>query len=203
MKQALLTILRNEATKRPEYRLATQHLAMLLAAEVADHIPTEPVKIKTPVTETIGQQQKGGVVLVPILRAGLALLGPFMDLFPYSKVGFIGIRRDEKTAAPHLYYHNLPKINFTDTPIVLDPMIATGGSGELAVNLLVGTGADISRLVFAGVIGSRDGIERIQRMHPHIKIIVAGIDPELSPAKMIVPGLGDFGDRYFGTETEI
>lgn len=202
MKQALLTTLRNQQTSRQQFRIATEQIGMILATEAAVHVPMKNVPIRTPMTATEGQIIQGGIVLVPILRAGLAMLGPFMEFFPYAKVGFIGIKRDEDTAEPHLYYSNLPKIEKDDTVIIVDPMIATGGSGELAISQLLKAGANIERLVYVGIIAAQDGIDKLKQDHPQIKITVAQVDPVLDTNKYIIPGLGDFGDRYFGTEGE-
>lgn len=202
MKQALLTTLRNQQTSRPQFRIATEQIGMILATEAAVHVPISKIPIKTPMAPTEGQAILGGIVLVPILRAGLAMMGPFMEFYPYAKVGFIGIKRDEETAEPYLYYSNLPKIEPNDTVIVVDPMIATGGSGEMAIKLLIDAGANIDRFVYVGIIAAQEGIDKIKQISPKIKITVAQIDPILDENKYIIPGLGDFGDRYFGTEGE-
>jgi uracil phosphoribosyltransferase len=135
------------------------------------------------------------VVLVPILRAGMALLPAFLALFPEAPIGFFGIKRDEKTALPHLYYEKLPSIAETDTVFLLDPMIATGGTACLALKLLKQKGA--KEIFLFAVIGATIGMKKVEHEHPEVKMLVAAEDPELNAQKMIVPGLGDFGDRYF------
>lgn len=202
MKQALLTTLRNRQTNRAQFRTAADQIGLILASEAANHIPMTSIHIRTPLADTSGQAIQGKIVLVPILRAGLALLPPFLEIYPYAKVGLIGIKRNEDTANPELYYKNLPTINPDDTVIVIDPMIATGGSGEMAIHLLQKAGAKLENIIYAGVIATKEGVTKIQNISPHINIVVAQIDPVLNEQKFIVPGLGDFGDRFFGTEGE-
>ncbi len=202
MKQALLTTLRNRKTSRPQFRIATEQIGMILATEASEYVPMHSVAIQTPLTDTTGSSIQGGIVIIPILRAGLALLPPFMEMYPYAKVGFIGIKRNEENAEPHLYYQNIPIINETDTVIVIDPMIATGGSGEMAIQMLKQTGASYERLIYVGIVATKEGISKIHALSSSIKIVVAQVDPILNEMKYIVPGLGDFGDRFFGTEGE-
>jgi uracil phosphoribosyltransferase len=152
--------------------------------------------VKTPVGQAEGASISHRVVLVPILRAGLALLPAFLKYFPQAPIGFIGIRREEGTAKPQLYYENIPALKSTDLVFILDPMIATAGSALLAIDHLVKKGA--TQLALVGMLGSREGLEKIESAYPDLTVIVAAEDPELNSRKFIVPGLGDFGDRYFG-----
>ena len=196
MRESLLTLLRDEKTPVEGFRQAAHQLASLLAAEASALVTEDPKMVKTPVGQAEGASISHRVVLVPILRAGLALLPAFLKYFPQAPIGFIGIRREEGTAKPQLYYENIPALKPTDLVLILDPMIATAGSALLAINHLIKKGA--SQLALIGMVGSREGLEKIESEHPDLTLIVAAEDPELNNRKFIVPGLGDFGDRYFG-----
>jgi uracil phosphoribosyltransferase len=197
MRDSLLTILRDESTPIELFRQATHQLAALLAAEAAtDHLDEEPKKVKTPLGEAEGKMVDERVVLVPILRAGLTLLPAFLQYFPQAPIGVVGIQREEKTAKPLLYYENIPAIKSTDLVFILDPMIATAGSALLTIEHLTKKGA--AHIFLVGILGSKEGLAKIENTYPDINLIVAAQDPELDSRKFIVPGLGDFGDRYFG-----
>jgi len=199
MKETLLTILRDKKSTRSQFRRAADKLAELLAADAALHVKQESVSVETPLGKTTGARLQEQIILLPILRAGLLMLPYFMRLFEESKVGFFGIRRDEKTALPQLYYENLPPFSAHDRLFVLDPMIATGGSASLALAHLKSKGADMSKIHLIGILGAKEGLEKIRKGFPQITIDIVAEDPLLDPRKFIVPGLGDFGDRYFGT----
>lgn len=199
MKTALLTVLRDKNTSLEVYRHTTHRLGSLLAAEVAAKLEKKSKSIETPLSPMEGTELASNIILIPILRAGMALLPPFMNLFPHASVGFFGIKRDEATAKPIEYYENIPKFSSKDSLIILDPMIATGGSAHVAVKKLLSKGAALSQIQIVGVVGATEGIAFLQSQHPGLQITVAGIDKELNSRKFIVPGLGDFGDRYFGT----
>ncbi len=197
MRENLLTILRDEKTPIEGFRQASHQLAALLAAEASARVTEDPKIVKTPTGQAEGASISHRVILVPILRAGLVLLPAFLKYFPEAPVGFIGIRREEGTAKPQLYYENIPVLKPTDLVFILDPMIATAGSALLAIEHLIKKGA--SQMALVGVLGSREGLEKIETAHPNLTLIVAAEDPELNSQKFIVPGLGDFGDRYFGS----
>jgi uracil phosphoribosyltransferase len=199
MKASLLTILRDQKTPPEEFRKASNLLGSLLAAESVEHLTEEPKAVQTVFSQVDGKTIRERVVLVPILRSGIALLSPFLKYFPTAPIGFFGIKRDEKTAKPYLYYTNLPTLHPTDRVFLLDPMIATAGSALVAIDHLVSQGVSSSKIVLVGIIGALEGLQKIKTAHPQIKIILAGEDPELNAQKFIVPGLGDFGDRYFLT----
>jgi len=127
------------------------------------------------------------------------LLQPFMRLFNSSKVGFIGLFRDEITATPTKYYQNIPEIGPKEDVIILEPMIATGGSSSFAIKTLIGLGVKEEKIILASMIGAKEGLKNLKSIAPKVRTVVIHIDPDLSPNKFIVPGLGDFGDRYFGT----
>jgi len=200
LKNLLITKLRNKDTSRAEFRYSAMQLASLLALEAESIIETQKINIETPITTTTGLQIKKDIILIPILRSGLALLPAFIEHFPNSAVGVVGMKRDEKTAIAHLYYKNIPKISTTDQVIILDPMIATGGSGTDTIKIITDMGVDQKQIIFVGIIAAPEGIKVMKETYPDIKIIVAITDKGLTSKKFITPGLGDFGDRFFGTE---
>ncbi len=199
MKQSLLTILRNKKSTTSAFRRTTNTIARSLALEAAEHITEQKIKIATPVARTAGFRPKEQVVLIPILRSGLALLPSFLELFDEARVGFIGLKRDEETAVAHEYYRNIPRITKKDTVIVLDPMIATGGSAIETVRAILAAGAKESQIIAVFLIGAPEGLERFKTTFPDIKIVIGTVDEKLNKHNYVVPGLGDFGDRYFGT----
>lgn len=200
LKNLLITKLRNKNTSRAEFRYSAMQLASLLALEAESIIETQKINIETPITTTTGLQIKKDIILIPILRSGLALLPAFIEHFPNSAVGVVGMKRDEKTAIAHLYYKNIPKISDSDQVIILDPMIATGGSGTDTIKIITDMGVDQKQIIFVGIIAAPEGIKVMKQAYPDIKIIVAITDEGLTSKKFITPGLGDFGDRFFGTE---
>ena len=199
MKHVFLTILRDRSTEREHYRKAADQLASIMAAESGQFLLKLKKSVETPVGRAQGEYFSQEPALVSILRSGLVLLPAFLNLYPKASVGLIGIRRDEKTAEARLYYSNLPRLH-RETPIfLLDPMIATGGSAALAVKLLKEAGAEEKQIVLFSILAAPDGLAHIERACPSIRIHAVHVDQKLDPKKWIVPGLGDFGDRYFGT----
>lgn len=176
----LLAILRDRETSMIAFKKASNELSILIAQNVKKELSPEKV------------------VLVPILRAGMALLPSFMQTFEEARVGFIGIHRDEK-ANPHLYYENLPTLSENDHMIILDPMVATGGSTIVTIEKLLSLGCDSSHISIVGMIGAPEGKEAILNRFPKVHFHLAILDKRLDEKKYIVPGLGDFGDRFFGT----
>jgi uracil phosphoribosyltransferase len=199
MKNTILSLLRDKKTTTEAFRRAANHLGSFMAFEVAEILEKVEHTIETPLTKTKGYQIKNKIILVPILRAGIAMLDPFMQLFPASPVGFVGLKRDEETALPHLYYENLPKIESNDIVVILDPMIATGGSGGAVVDLLKAKGVKEENIIYAGMIAAPEGIAALKKLAPSMRVLCAEVDECLNDKKFIMPGLGDFGDRYFGT----
>jgi len=199
MKKALITILRNRNTSAPQYRQAADQLGTVLAVECDNLFPKAKMFVDTPLARTHGVYYEHEFVLVPILRSGLVLLPPFMRFHPGASIGFIGTRRDEKTAIPELYYTKLPPINRDNPILLLDPMIATGGSAALAVKVLKEAGAVEKQITLISFIASPEGIAHFQKECPEAGLVVAEVDERLDEQKRIIPGLGDFGDRYFGT----
>lgn len=201
MKKALITILRNKKTTISKFRKTANQLGYILANETSNYLSKEKIKVITPLQEEAnGYQLKNEIILVPILRSGIALLTSFMQFFETAKIGFVGLQRDETTAIAKTYYYKVPKISEKEDVILLDPMIATGGSAIEALKILKKAGAQESKIIFAAVIAATEGIKKIKKEFPKIKIIVAQEDKQLNNKKFIVPGLGDFGDRYFGTK---
>lgn len=181
MTQSLI-ILRDRKTTTGAFRKAAHELADVLATEAARRM------------RAVGAKK---VILVPILRAGLALLPAFIEKFPEARVGFIGLKRNEKTLKPKAYYQNIPKVAKGDRVIVLDPMLATGGSAVAGMNALVKEGALEKNILFVGVISAPAGLAKLQKHFPKADTLIAAHDEKLDKKGYIVPGLGDFGDRYF------
>ena len=192
-----LAVLRDERTRTPDFRQAMKELALILVAEATRNMPTRPVQIRTPLTETEVEEISGPVCLVPVLRAGLGMLDGALALLPTATVGFMGLQRDEETALPVEYYVNLPR-NLEDyLVLVLDPMLATGGSLSATVDKLKEEGATWISCLHA--VAAVPGVERVTSEHPDVTFYTAAIDPELDDRSFIVPGLGDAGDRLYGT----
>ncbi len=192
-----LTILRDKTTETASFRRAMGAIGNILAYHALDHLPLEEKEIETPIQKTIGHKSGAEVFVIPILRAGLSLVDGIIDFVPDAKVGHIGVYRDEETHEPVNYYHNFPGGLKGAYTLVVDPMLATGGSGSHALKFLKQNGADNIR--FVSLICAPEGVERLQKDHPNVPIITACIDEKLNEDAFIVPGLGDAGDRYFGT----
>ena len=197
MKESLLTKLRDRNTSMVDFKRASDKLAAIIAAEIATEILEEPISIHSPLKEVMGKRMTQEVILIPILRAGVALLPSFLHFFENARVGFFGIHRDEK-AQPHLYYEKVPLLTKKDRIIILDPMIANGGSTILTLEKLAEAGADPLLITVVGMVGAPEGIKAIHNVFPEIKVELAAVDEGLDEKKYIVPGLGDFGDRFFG-----
>ena len=196
----LMTTLRNKNTSMQQFRTTADKIALSLAQESFNYLKIKKEQITTPLnTETDGFFLEQDIILVPILRSGLALLPAFLNLYPHAKVGVVGLKRDEKTAIAHLYYKNLPHITSKDHVIVLDPMLATGGSTAATLKILTDLGIKEEQMLFVGVICATEGLKKINTEFPKVQTIIAAHDSQLSDKKFIIPGLGDFGDRYFGT----
>ena len=192
-----LTILRNKHTNTADFRLAMVRIATILAYHALKDLPLKEVEIETPVTKASGFNIDTDIIIVPILRAGLSLVDALIDFIPDASVGHLGMYRDEDTHTPVDYYSNLPNKLETATVLLVDPMLATGGSADDAIHFLKEKGA--SNIRFISLISAPEGLERITKKHPDISIITAAVDEKLNSDAFIVPGLGDAGDRYFGT----
>lgn len=192
-----ITYLRNKETKEYQFRLALRRIAYALAIEISKEFEMIEFDVETPLEITKGYNLKKQIVLVPVLRAGLSLVNSFIEMIPNAKVGHIGLQRDEKTLKPVDYYYKAPKNLDTSKVIVLDPMLATGGSSSAAFTFLKNKGA--VDCVMASLIASPEGIEKLSSDHPDVPIYTAMLDRELNENGFILPGLGDAGDRTFGT----
>ena len=194
-----ISILRDERTGSKQFRELIQEIAMLMGYEALRDLPTEYVEIKTPITTTSQKMIAGKkLAIVPILRAGLGMVDGLLSLVPSAKVGHIGLYRDEQTLEPHEYYCKLPKDIEERLVVVLDPMLATGGSGEAALNFIKQRGC--KNIKFMSIIAAPDGIRRLSEAHPDVQIYCGCVDERLNENGYIVPGLGDAGDRIFGTK---
>ncbi|MEP6956591.1 MAG: uracil phosphoribosyltransferase [Chthoniobacterales bacterium] len=194
---AKLTVLRRKDTKTADFRSALQELSVLLLAEASRGWARASVAIETPLTATEGVTLARPVALVPILRAGLGMLDGMLRLLPDASVGHLGLYRDEKTLRPVSYYRRLPRNIAECEVLLLDPMLATGHSACEAVTILKSHGVVAPK--FISVVACPAGIAQLQQAHPNVPIYTAAVDPELNAIGYIVPGLGDAGDRYFGT----
>lgn len=192
-----VTILRNKNTDSETFRAALQRVSNILAAEISREFSLTNIKVETPLEKTEGSKLTNQVILVPVLRAGLGMVNGFLQIIPEAKVGHIGLQRDEETLKPIEYYYKVPKnLEFAEV-VMLDPMLATGGSATEALKYLKKRGA--SKLVFACLVASPEGVKKINSEHPDIKIFAAALDREINNKGYILPGLGDAGDRTFGT----
>jgi len=197
--QVYISQLRNKDASVAEFRAAAQGLSRLLAFEIAKKLSYDEVPVQTPLAQTKGQKLARQIVLIPILRSGLAMLPPFLEVFPSAHIGFVGMVRDEKTAIPSMYYKRLPIIGPDDQIVVIDPMLATGGSLSGTLEILVKEGIAPERMCYAGIIAAPEGVHAINAQFPQIPRVIAVVDEELNAEKFILPGIGDFGDRYFVT----
>lgn len=192
-----LAVLRDEKTRLPDFRQAMKELSLIMVAEATRSMPTRPVSIRTPLQETEVEEISGPVCVVPVLRAGLGMLDGALALLPTATVGFMGLQRDEETALPVEYYVNLPTNLEEYLVLVLDPMLATGGSLSATLDKLKEYGATWISCLHA--VAAVPGVERVTAAHPDVQFYTAALDPELDERAFIVPGLGDAGDRLYGT----
>ena len=193
-----LTIMRKTTTGTKDFRQNLDEIGSLMTYEITKNFPTRDVKITTPMGETIGKELDKDVVLVPILRAGVGMVSGIQQLIPTAKVGHVGLYRDEKTLEPHFYYAKFPPNIANSTVLVVDPMLATGGSATAAIDYVKKTGATDIKLVC--LVGVQEGIDAVEKAHPDVDIYLAAKDEYLNEIGYIVPGLGDAGDRIFGTK---
>ncbi len=193
-----LTLLRRKETGTKDFREALEEITGLMVYEITRDLPLRDITIETPIGKCKTHELAGEVVLVPVLRAGLGMVNGVTNLIPNARVGHIGMYRDHETLEPITYYSKFPD-NLPDAVVmILDPMLATGGSSAVAIQILKDHGAKTIKLVC--VVGAPEGIERIRKDHPDVQIFLAGLDKKLNKSGYIVPGLGDAGDRLFGTK---
>lgn len=193
-----LTQMRQKDTGTKDFRQNLDEIAGLMAFEITRDIPTRRVEIMTPVAPCVSEEMAKEIVLVPILRAGLGMVNGIRNLVPTAKVGHIGLYRDEETLEPHEYFAKFPS-NLPDAVVmILDPMLATGGSASAAIDMIKKRGAKVIKLIC--LVGAPEGVKRIEEDHPDVDIYLAALDERLNEHGYIVPGLGDAGDRIFGTK---
>ncbi len=192
-----LTLLRDRRTPSHQFRAILRRMATLMAYEVTRDLGLSEFRIFTPLETTMGYRVLEPIILVPILRAGLGLVGGFVEVLPSARVGHIGLYRDEETLTPVDYYLKLPRHLEKSLVLVLDPMLATGGSGSAAVTFLKNKGA--RQIRFVSLVAAPEGVRLLLKSHPDVRIFTCALDRGLNERGYILPGLGDAGDRMFGT----
>lgn len=193
-----VTLLRDKRTPSNQFRAILRRASTMMAYEVSRELPLKRISVRTPLAKTTGGVLAQSVVLVPILRAGLGLVGGFVEVLPDARVGHIGLYRDEQSLKPVDYYFKVPR-NLRDAMVfLLDPMLATGGSSSAALTYLKKRGA--KTIVFVTLVAAPEGVRLIQKDHPDVKMFTCALDKKLNEKGYIMPGLGDAGDRIFGTE---
>ena len=190
--------LRDSTTEPEEFRTLARKVITLLLHDATADLPVRESKVRTPLAEADAVEIAAEVVAIPVLRAGLGLLSPVLDLLPRVSVGYIGLERDEETAVARIYYNKLPRLE-GKVPLLLDPMLATGGSAAQALDLIKEAGGRDTRMVC--IVAAPEGMKVLEERHPEVDVFTAALDDHLNDRAYIVPGLGDFGDRLFGTGT--
>jgi uracil phosphoribosyltransferase len=192
-----LARLRDHRTEQQEFRRLLGEIASLMIYEATRSLGVNKISVRTPLAPAPGFQLEREIALVPVLRAGLGMLNPILELIPHARVGFIGLKREETTLRAMFYHQSLPKNLGNFEVILIDPMLATGGSSVAALDLLVEQGAKHLRVV--NLVAAPEGIRAVQKKHPRVPIFTAAVDKKLNEKGYILPGLGDAGDRLFGT----
>jgi uracil phosphoribosyltransferase len=192
-----LTRLRDQQTQPQEFRRLLGEIASLMIYEATRSFELKKISVRTPLETTKGSRLQREIVLVPVLRAGLGMLNPILEIIPHARVGFIGLKREESTLIAHFYHKSLPKELGGCEVLLIDPMLATGGSAVAALDFLKEQGAKRIRLV--SLVSAPEGIARVRKKYPTLPIFTAAIDRQLNKVGYILPGLGDAGDRLFGT----
>jgi uracil phosphoribosyltransferase len=192
----VLTHLRDKTTKPALFRTLSYQISLLLALEATRDLAMEEKTIETPLEAMRGRVLARPLAIVPILRAGLGMVQPFQDIFPDVSVGYVGLERDHTTAIARSYYCKLPPLDGKRT-VVVDPMLATGGSAAQAIDVVKAAGA--KEVVFVCIVASPEGVALVEKAHPTVPLYAGALDRELNAKKYIIPGLGDFGDRLYGT----
>ena len=195
--QHKLSLLRDVNTEPKRFREVVYEITMLLTYEALADLPTREVQVRTPLAEVVGREIEPVIGLVPILRSGLGMVKALLDMLPTAQVWHIGLYRDHNTLQPVQYYNKLPQHGATDMCLVLDPMLATGGSAAATISILKQWGTQ--RIKYLGLIAAPEGVAHLREQHPDVEIYLAAIDSHLNEIGYIVPGLGDAGDRQFGT----
>ncbi|VVB73795.1 Uracil phosphoribosyltransferase [uncultured archaeon] len=198
--EAVFTALRDKSTGTADFATATHDISMLLVGEALNLVPYRAEKIMTPLGERIsGLRMSAQICAVPIIRAGLPMADVLREYMPSAAVGHVVIQRDEKTARPRFLLDKLPKMRAGMTVVLLDPMLATGGSASAAIDHVLRKGVSEKQIIFTNIISCPEGISEIMKRHPDVTLVTGWIDKGLNDIAYILPGLGDFGDRYWGT----
>lgn len=195
--QHKLTLLRDVNTEPKRFRELAREVTWLMLYEATEDLTPVERPVTSPMGSTVGKVLEGEIAFAPILRAGLTMVGPALEMIPTAHVWHIGLYREEETLQPIEYYTNVPEEATAEVVFILDPMLATGGSAVAAVDILKRSGA--RNIKFVGLIAAPEGIERLSKAHPDVSIHIAAVDECLNEVGYIVPGLGDAGDRLFGT----
>jgi uracil phosphoribosyltransferase len=195
--QHALLHLRSVTAYPSRFRRLAERLSLVITLEATRDLPTEPHTVETPLEPTTGRRLAGEVVVMPVLRAGLVMADVVLSVLPDARVGHIGLQRDEDTAIASRYYLKVPAIHDTTVVLVVDPMLATGGSAITALDVIKAHGARDVRLL--SIVSAPEGIAAVQAQHPDVAIFTGAVDRQLNAQKYILPGLGDFGDRLYGT----
>lgn len=193
-----LTIIRKKETNTKDFREALNEVSTLMAYEVTRDLPVKEIQIETPIAKAVGYELSSEIVIVPILRAGLGMVDGIHKLIPTAKIGHIGLFRNEETLKPERYYAKFPHTIKDSIVLLVDPMLATGGSAVEAINILKEQGA--KKIAYIGLVGVDEGINNLTKHHPDVDIYLASKDEKLNENGYIIPGLGDCGDRIFGTK---
>ena len=195
--QDLLLSLRDKSTPADAFRQLARRLSLVLTFEATRDLATKADTVETPLGPASGHRVATEIVVVPVLRAGLGMLDAVLELLPMARVGHIGLQRDEETAVAQKYYAKFPVGLSSARVLMIDPMLATGGSAVAALDLLQQAGASVIRMIC--IVAAPEGVSLVERHHPGVDIYTPVVDRQLNPQKFIVPGLGDFGDRLYGT----
>ncbi len=193
---ALMT-LRDQRTVAADFRSTARRISVLIAAEALRDVPTAQTSVQTVLAPATGRRVASDIVIVPVLRAGLGMLEAALEIAPSARVGYIGLKRDEHTAVASRYYMNLPAKLHDSFVLLVDPMLATGGSAADAIDAIKAAGATHIRM--ACIVAAAEGVATLEARHPDVTVVTPVVDPHLNDRKYIVPGLGDFGDRLYGT----
>jgi uracil phosphoribosyltransferase len=189
---------RDKNTSTKAFRETVSEIGALITYEITRDLETKPKEIETPMTKTVVYELEKHVVIIPILRAGLGMVDGMHNMIPTAKIGHIGLFRNEETLEPEVYYQKFPEVINESVVLLVDPMLATGGSASYAISMLKKHG--VKDIRYVGLIGCPTGVERLQNDHPDVNIYLASMDEELNDQGYIIPGLGDCGDRIFGTK---
>lgn len=193
-----LTVLRDKETQTKEFRELASEITMLLTYEALSNLNTKDIPVETPIMQATGTAVAENLIVVPILRAGVGMLDAMLHLLPSASIGFVGLYRDPNTKQPVEYYQKLPKHTGNDRVIIVDPMLATGGSINATIELLKKKGFDKIKII--SILAAPEGIKAVEDAHPDVEIYSGALDEKLDERKYIIPGLGDAGDRLFGTK---